>query len=111
LPILSGSRPSTVAQTIPFDAAPARFRYSGTDGPYCWYTRILVGLAAQALAIAASSAGEESLVSSTVGLACLTLESRGPYSGTAPSETPSLVSTVQPNDLIWVSKPVAMTVP
>src|SRR5205085_9301791 len=83
-PILSGSRPSTVAQTMPLAAGPARFRYSVTYGPYCWYSSVLVGLADHALAMAASSAGEKSLVNSTLGFACLTFESSGPQSGTAP---------------------------
>src|SRR6266568_2231053 len=61
--------------------------------------------------IAASSAGEKSLVNRTVGLAVLTLESTGPQSGTAPSETPSSVRMVHPSFVIWSLKPVPMTVP
>src|SRR5215472_5701516 len=109
--MLSGSRPSTVAQIMPLAACPARFRYSGTEGPYCWYTSVLVAPATQDCAILASSAGEKSLEKSTLGAACLTLESTGPQSAMLPSGTPSLVTTVQPSSLILLSKPLPITVP
>src|SRR5947207_6898214 len=96
---------------MPLAAGPARFRYSGTEGPYCWYRRVLVGLADHALAIAASSAGEKSLVNKTLGCACLTFERTEPQSGTAPSLTPSLLTWLHPSCFITESKPLAMTVP
>ena len=61
--------------------------------------------------MAASSAGEKSLVNSTVGFACLTLDSTGPQSGTAPSETPSSLRMVQPSFVICSLKPFPITVP
>src|SRR5947207_15130940 len=95
---------------MPLAAGPARFRYSGTEGPYCWYRRVLVGLADHALAIAASSAGEKSLVNKTLGCACLTFERTEPQAGTAPSLTPCLLTVLQSSSCTTRATPHAVTV-